>query len=42
MSGPLTKAEGDARVEIIRACSEPWDKKCRCEAHKTYFEGWLD
>jgi uncharacterized protein YdeI (BOF family) len=40
--GPLSKAEGDAKVELIKKCPEPWDKKCRCEAHKEYFGGWLD
>lgn len=40
--GPLSKAEGDAQVELIKKCPEPWDKKCRCEAHKEYFGGWLD
>jgi hypothetical protein len=42
LSGPLSKQEGDARVELIRKCSRPWDKKCRCEAHCTYFHGTLD
>ena len=40
--GPISKAEGDAKVELIRQCSEPWDKKCRCQAHIKYFEGQLD
>ena len=40
--GPLSKAEGDAKVELIRRCQEPWDKKCRCPAHKEYFRGQLD
>ncbi len=38
--GPVSKSAGDAKVALIRQCSEPWDKKCRCNAHKTYFEGW--
>ncbi len=42
VKGPLTKAEGDALVEIIRRCAEPWDKKCRCEAHRRYFNDTLD
>ena len=42
LSGPLSKQEGDERVELIRQCSEPWDKKCRCEAHLAYFNGTLD
>src|SRR5512137_76845 len=40
--GPVSKSEGDAKVELIRQCPEPWDKKCRCEAHRSYFQGWLD
>jgi hypothetical protein len=40
--GPISKKEGDAKVTLIRECLEPWDKKCRCLAHQTYFEGWLD
>ncbi len=40
--GPILKAEGDAKVELIRQCSEPWDKKCRCQAHLAYFDGRLD
>ncbi len=40
--GPVPKAEGDAHVELIKQCSEPWNKKCRCKAHQSYFEGWLD
>ena len=42
LSGPETKPEGDARVALIGACSRPWDKKCRCDAHQTYFKGNLD
>ncbi len=40
--GPVPKSEGDAKVELIRQCLEPWNKKCRCEAHRSYFQGWLD
>jgi hypothetical protein len=40
--GPLSKAEGDARVALIRECVEPWNKRCRCAAHWKYFDGWLD
>jgi len=40
--GPLSKEKGDAKVELIKRCSRPWDKKCRCKAHKEYFGGWLD
>ena len=40
--GPISKEEGDAKVAMIKECSESWDKKCRCPAHKKYFQGWLD
>ena len=39
---PLTKAEGDAKVKLIKRCHTPWDKKCRCPAHKEYFGPSLD
>ena len=42
VSGPLSKHEGDKTIELIMQCSEPWDKKCRCEAHMRYFNGTLD
>jgi hypothetical protein len=42
VQGPVSKADGDAKVAIIRQCSRPWDKKCRCEAHMAYFDGYLD
>jgi len=42
IKGPMPKLEGDAKVELIRQCSEPWNKKCRCEAHRSYFEECLD
>lgn len=41
-SGPVARKTGDARVELIRKCSRPWDKKCRCDAHRAYFGGGLD
>ena len=40
--GPLSKAEGDQKVSLIRQCPESWDKKCRCPAHRAYFGGSLD
>ena len=40
--GPFTKEEGDAQVALIRQCDEPWNKKCRCPAHMSYFRGQLD
>jgi hypothetical protein len=39
---PLSKTEGDEKVRQIGECSEPWNKKCRCRAHRAYFGGWLD
>jgi hypothetical protein len=42
LSGPISKQDGDQRVERIRQCSEPWDKKCRCAAHREYFNDTLD
>jgi hypothetical protein len=42
VNGPISKPDGDAKVELIRQCSEPWDKKCRCKAHLSYFDGELD
>lgn len=42
ISGPLAKGEGDAQVELIGACSRPWDKKCRCATHRAYFRDMLD
>jgi hypothetical protein len=38
LEGPISKAEGDSAVELIRQCSTPWDKKCRCSAHLSYFK----
>lgn len=39
---PISKAEGDAQVKLIKKCTRPWDKKCRCPAHKEYFGNALD
>jgi hypothetical protein len=41
-SGLLSRQEGDKLVALIRQCSEPWDKKCRCAAHRRYFNDTLD
>ncbi len=41
-SGPISKAAGDEKVALIRRCEEPWNKKCRCEAHREYFGPFLD
>jgi len=40
--GPVPKTDGDAMVELIKQCEEPWNKKCRCKAHQSYFNGQLD
>jgi hypothetical protein len=42
LSGPLPEAEGRRIVANIRACSEPWDKTCRCPAHRAHFGDSLD
>ena len=42
VSGPLSKEQGDRRVALIRKCAEPWDKKCRCDAHRDCFNNTLD
>src|SRR5512135_3307234 len=42
LCGPLSKQEGDERVQLIQRCCEPWDKKCRCDAHRAYFHNTLD
>jgi hypothetical protein len=40
--GPISKEEGDEQIRLIEGCPEPWNKKCRCESHVSYFQGWLD
>jgi hypothetical protein len=40
--GPLSKEEGDIKVRLIKECAEPWDKNCRCQAHRIYFGDSLD
>jgi len=42
LSGPRSKPDGEKMVALIRTCTRPWDKKCRCQAHRTYFRGALD
>ena len=42
LSGPLSRQDGDERIALIRQCSRPWDKKCRCSAHRAYFKDALD
>jgi hypothetical protein len=40
--GPIPREAGDAAVAVIKACPQPWDKQCRCEAHLAHFKGALD
>jgi len=42
LQGPVSHAGGDASVTLIKSCPEPWNKKCRCEAHRSYFGESLD
>jgi hypothetical protein len=42
VSGPVSKQNGDEQVTLTQKCSQPWDKKCRCEAHRAYFHNTLD
>lgn len=41
-SGPLLRQVGDRQVELIKKCDRPWDKKCRCSAHRAFFGNSLD
>jgi len=42
LSGPIAEQKGNERVELIKKCSRPWAKKCRCDAHREYFNNSLD
>ncbi|MBN1545041.1 MAG: hypothetical protein JW902_00110 [Syntrophaceae bacterium] len=42
LSGPISLERGNELVALIRQCTEPWNKKCRCTAHRTYFNNTLD
>ncbi len=42
IEGPYSLADIEDKIALINQCDEPWNKKCRCEAHKKYFDGWLD
>jgi hypothetical protein len=42
VTGPIPKQRGDESVALIRQCQSPWDKKCRCAAHRAYFRNMLD
>jgi hypothetical protein len=40
--GPISKERGAELAAIIARCRTPYDKKCRCPAHREYFDGGLD
>ena len=42
LAGPLSRQVGDERIALIAQCARPWDKKCRCDAHRAYFNDQLD
>ena len=42
VEGPITKERGDQLAALIARCGQPWDKKCRCPAHREYFGESLD
>ena len=39
---PVSKEEGDKKLALIRECSDPSEKRCRCASHRAYFGSWLD
>jgi hypothetical protein len=41
-SAPLSKEEGDQKLELIRGCAEPNNERCKCAVHREYFWGGLD
>mgnify|MGYP001611680854 CR=1 FL=1 len=41
-SKPISREEGDRRLELMRGCAHPNDERCQCAAHREYFGGWLD
>jgi len=42
VSGPVSREDGDTQVQVIRGCDQPWNKKCRCDAHRDHFNDQLD
>ena len=38
----LSEEEAQRRLALIARCPEPWNKRCRCEAHREYFGDALD
>jgi|WetSurMetagenome_2_1015567.scaffolds.fasta_scaffold73407_3 hypothetical protein len=39
--GPLSRADGDAKLAVISRCPDPTDDRCECPAHHEYFGSWL-
>ena len=42
LKGPVSETEGRKKIDLIKQCPDPWDKHCRCDAHRAYFGKWLD
>lgn len=42
INGPIAREVGDRRIALIKQCSTPWLKTCRCPAHRAYFCDTLD
>ncbi|MCP4041369.1 MAG: hypothetical protein GY731_05335 [Gammaproteobacteria bacterium] len=42
LRGPESKSDAEEKIALIRQCSDPGNKKCRCAAHRSYFGKWLD
>lgn len=38
----LSGDEARRRLALIARCPEPWNKRCRCDAHREYFGEALD
>ena len=41
-SEPISKEEGDRRLNLIRSCGQRHEKRCRCDGHRADFGEWLD
>ncbi len=42
LDGPLTRERGEELAALIQRCETPWDKTCRCDAHREYYGDSLD
>jgi hypothetical protein len=42
LDGPISKEEGARALALIRQCETPYEKRCRCNAHREYFGDALD